>query len=241
MWIIGSFYLFRPLKIIQISQVNPLLFKRSQATKVGSHCYTQYLHTRMNKHIWAQSQTWLPRLTSTQTHRRFELCFSQESSLTVCFPSSSCVNSAAETSWWNKKPDSLSVNPLIASPYNTLAVGVSGKAQSQMGGWWICSRGSSCTRRRGWCDPPILSGLPAAPVKDYHPRCISTTTLINPFLLLLTSRVCLTSSCTLRYCTWHYVALLVPFIGAACCLYFQENDMSPWESFLRLHFFYFGI
>lgn len=57
--------------------------------------------------------------------------------------------------------------------------------------------------------------LPAAPVKDYYPRCISTTTLINPISLFPTSLVCLTLSCTLCYCAGRHAALLVLFIGAA--------------------------
>ena len=139
-------------------------------------------YTHINKHNGLDSSLrilhWLP-------HRRFQLCFSQENSLFVLAVVLSCSLSSRDflVEW---KPDSLSVNPLIASRCYTLAAGGSWKAQSQMEGGGFAHRG----RHASWgvgvgvgfgvIHLSILSALPAALVKDYYPRCISTTALLIP-------------------------------------------------------------
>lgn len=92
------------------------------------------------------------------------------------------------------------VNPLRSAR----TAGVSWKAQSQMEGDEFAHRGQHSPRGG----------------EDYYPRCISTTTDINPTLLFLTP------TCSLCYWTGRYVALLVLFIEGEFSLYFQEKPIT---------------
>lgn len=190
-----------------------------QARKVGSRCCTQtvlYLHTVMNRHTQAWRLAVHPPLTSTQTHRGFQLCFSQENSLSVLVL---LVFSRDVLMEW--KPDSLSVNPLpVITPWQWEAL------EKHSHRWRVVDllTGVSHGAGEGWGVGVIYSSFHAAPVKDYYPRCISTTTtLINPILLLLTSLTSLMHP--LLQCRALHMWL--------CFCTFRKMTMSPWESFLR--------
>lgn len=118
-----------PQKIIGHAMRSPKRF--------GNQCYTQYLHTHKQTQQ-TRLLTAYPPLTSTQTVSA--LLLSGKLSVFVLSVVLSCSLSSRDflVEW---KPDSLSVNPLIASRYYTLAAGGSWKAQSQMEGGGFAHRG----------------------------------------------------------------------------------------------------
>lgn len=102
-------------------------------------------------------------------------CFSSQENCSHCWFLSSFPG-GIKASWWNlnkkrkTKPDSVRANPLDKSCVSLL------KSTVTDGERWICSLASLCGVGVGAISAITL---PAALVKDYYPRCIST--LDNPF------------------------------------------------------------